>query len=132
MLGHHLVNTPLGRRPTFGHGWLNKFQTDKRARALKHTHATADLVRQEKADVRQDVNYNTGCLTDDDDDDDEEEEATTIQTHTKKLQVKMDAYHNYNTAYMIESAAITKQQAAINTILAKLEKAIAQCSGAAA
>ena len=74
MLGHHLVNTPLGRRPTFGHGWLNKFQTDKRARALKHTHATADLVRQEKADVRQDVNYNTGCLTDDDDD--EEEEAS--------------------------------------------------------
>ena len=44
----------------------------------------------------------------------------------------MDALNNYNNAYIIESASITKQQTAINTILAKLESAITKCSGAAA
>jgi hypothetical protein len=44
----------------------------------------------------------------------------------------MDAYNNYNTAYLIESATIAKQQAAISTILAKIQGAIAKCSGAAA
>jgi len=40
----------------------------------------------------------------------------------------MDAYNNYNSAYLVEAATLTKQKTAIDTILAKVQEAIAKCS----